>query len=183
MAQDEDGDPRYQLTPKQIKAYAEFRRAKGQVEYNQGSILTTERLPIDELRRREIINDSQLWAAEAITRIHSAAFLHIGYSRMREMIAEITGCEARGDLAPMDIFVRVMRDLNRWQANIVSRVCWQEVRSIDYGWLYQCRGSVQASFAAVQDALERIFSIDNATGSGNVSGIEKDDSRPESPPS
>jgi hypothetical protein len=147
-------DKREELPKKIVKAIVDWRKHKGEVEYHNGVIFTTDApFACDELYRRDIINERQLWAAEAMTRIHSAAFLSVGYRRMREIVAEITGIEPSSDLAPMDIFVRVMRNLTRWQANLVERICWGTVRPNDYAWLYHCRASVQQSLDAAADQL------------------------------
>jgi hypothetical protein len=55
---------------------------------------------LDRLREIKVIDDRQLWAAQAFRSLHEVAFTFLSYSVSRELIPQIMGSETRQDIPP-----------------------------------------------------------------------------------
>lgn len=167
--QENDIDLSAQITPAQIKNYTEptakikgihisINTARtGKTEYNHGTIHVKCFDPLEECAKRGIfVDESHLWAARNIQTLFEVAFRN---TNMRQYSLDtIRGNRIVFNLAPIDIYIRVMRGLLPWQAHLVRRLALSEVRPVDItGWIYHYRHRVQETFDALMILLENIY--------------------------
>lgn len=155
----EDNLDESQFLPRDEPKINPFRMAKGDLLFAGSSIKVVSHL--DRLRINGTFDENQHWAAVTITNIREIAFRSLGYRLMNHTLLDIKGRTVKLDTAPMDIYMEVMKPLLPWQANLVERICFQEVRENDFAWIFHHRGRVQESFDRIYKPLDAILKPSN----------------------
>lgn len=148
-------DMREQLAPKQVKAYVEHRMGReGVVEYNHGTILVRSRHPLDECRRRSIIEDQHYESGRRLMTLRDGAFGGLS-GRMYNAI----GGEGIG-LDVATVYTNTSRKVTKRQWQLIAIVCFAEpdidgnyFSEADYHALYGLGPNIQAAFEALDVAF------------------------------
>jgi hypothetical protein len=156
------GDPRYQISLKQLHNYTDALVERGHAEYNKTSVLVRSKHPLDECLRRGIIEEQHHDSGKRIMTIRDCAF-----SMTSGRIYNASG-EGDSGIDAMTLFVnteRVMRRLGipgrrgrPW--DLVKLVCFAEpdidgnfFGEADYAMLYQLGPNIQNAFEELDKAV------------------------------
>lgn len=160
-------DPREWLHQHVHIAYPDMMKRLGAVVNEHGRITCASRFMFDELYRfpanRPVFDAAHLSAAEFITTLRNVAFERNGYSRLKEMIADLMHNSANGMISgycPMTIYIWVMQEMTPVQKHMINRICFQELRTNDMGWVIKCSETIRQSFEklgqAIEDSLDKM---------------------------
>lgn len=154
-------DPSEWLHQSVEKAYPDLMKRLGAIEHN-GRITCASRFGFDQLYRypenSPIFDSSHLSAAEFITVLNEVAFRRCGYTRLKELIVDLThgGEIALGDpYCPQKLWVAIMRDLDKPQEAMIKRICFEELRTNDIGWIMLNAEFIRLCFAELGKAIEK----------------------------
>lgn len=176
-------DPSHWLHQSVEKAYPLLMKRLG-ATYRNGRIVCSTVFAFDELYRypekEPVFNASHLSAAEFITALHEVAFRNTGYRRFSEIIRDLCGVEGLAGYCPMTLYLITMRNLSPLHTQTVKRICFQEMRSNDIGWVIQCSGSIRESFDELGRCIEK--SLDTLKEWLENGGITKPQLRPKFEP-
>lgn len=169
------------------KAYPHTMKALAVIEHN-GKLTCSSRFTFDELykqpedpKKSPVFNSSHLSAAEFITALYDVAFRRTGFARFRDIIVDMCGVEGLSGYCPMTLYLITMRDLSPRHTHLIKRICFQELRTNDIGWIEQCSGSVRESFDELSKSIEK--SLDTLREWLENGGITKPSLRPKFTPS
>jgi hypothetical protein len=164
---DDDGrDKLEELTCAQVKRYVEQRVKRGELAYNNGSIITPFPRFIDRLAAPRkyphnkkppelppppkpdegfgIIDEHQLYSAIAISLLHDAALCKLDIATLGEFSHWFEWGGGPGQSET--IYHRVMRNLLRPYSSMVERLCFQPVRESDHGWIIARAVEIRTAF-------------------------------------
>lgn len=169
-------DRSVQLSPAQVKAYVEPTRRvevspgkfkdvpvtsarRGLTEYNNGAIIVNRKHPLDECKRRGIIDDEHYDAGRRFQSYRDCAL-----STSSGRVYNATG-EGDPDMDAATIYANVMRYMNenpsrKNQWKLISLVCFAEadlsgdyLNEADYGALYRLAPNIQYAFEIADEAF------------------------------
>ena len=164
------------LSPAQVKAYVEPTRRvevspgkfkevpitsarRGTTEYNHGSILVNRKHPLDECRRRGIIEDEHYEAGKRFQSYRDCAL-----SKSAGRVYNATG-EGDPEMDAATIYANVLRYMNenmsrKNQWRLISIVCFTEpdvngtfLNAADYAALYRLAPNIQYAFEQADEAF------------------------------
>jgi hypothetical protein len=143
--EDEFIDKSEQLTPAQVKAYADFQASKGRVEMNNGSILPSRntKLPIDRLYEDEgILEQHHRDAGVSFKILFDCAYGNVRHNNMRFNGETL-------DIDPKIKHAAIVYQLTPRQESMVKRILFDRIGENDYGWMRVCKTTLQDSFEAL----------------------------------
>lgn len=142
------------LSLQAVKIYAEKSVRAGRAEYNEGSILTKSKHPIDELLRRGIIEEHHQDSGKLIMTIRDCAFGSVS-GRMYNDLGE-----GDGEIDAMTLYVMTCRKMPKRPMELVELVCFRTpdiegdyFSAADYTMLYQLAPNIQNAFEVLDDML------------------------------
>jgi hypothetical protein len=145
---------REQLAPKQVKAYTEARVQRGDVEYNNGSILAKSRHPLDQCLKRSIIEQEHYDIGNSFRTIRDCAF-----SRLHGRIYNDTG-EGDSGIDAATLYANTWRRMTRNQWKLIALICFAEPQpngeyfsEVDYQYLYRLAPNLQSALEALNKAF------------------------------
>jgi hypothetical protein len=142
------------LSLQAVKGYAEKSVKAGRAEYNEGSILTKSKHPIDGLLRRGIIEENHQDSGKRIMTIRDCAF-----GRTWGRIYNDPG-EGDGEIDAMTLYVTTCRIMPKRPMQLIELVCFKSpdmdgnyFSSADYSALYGLAPNIQNAFDLLDKRL------------------------------
>lgn len=129
-----------------------FRNAKNDVRHS-GTQITAES-PQDRMVKMQVIDDGQKGLLLSVQALHMIAFGHVN-----GRISSHT--TPKHDLGPLDIYVRLMRQMRPQQGAMVRRLSVEPIQENDYKWIWNLRHNIQESIEAAIIILESIYETSN----------------------
>ncbi len=123
-----------------------------------GRYKVTEQFLFDALYEREILTPSHLSSAEFLVTLHEVATSKTGYAKMLSIVQSIKGGDKIPGFCPTTLMKLIINHMTSRQWAMSERICIKDVRSVDFGWIEQCRNSIRDSFDALGKSIE--ISID-----------------------
>ncbi len=147
-------DKREVLSPKAVKGYAERFVERGEVEYNNGSILVKSKHPLDQCAKRGIIEDHHYDIGKAIITIRECAFSKLKGRPYNSRDEGDSGIDAA------TLYTNTWRRMTPKQWRLIELICFAEPKpdgeyfsEVDYQMIFRIAPNIQAAFEALDKAF------------------------------
>jgi hypothetical protein len=153
-AAESTGDPRYQLSLKQLHNYTDRLVDQGHAEYNKSSVLVKSKHPMDECLKRGIIEQQHHDSAKRIRNYRDCAL-----SKLSGRTYNATG-EGDPEMDAGTVYVIVMRTMRRRDWELITLVCFTEPNidgnyftEQEYSYLLHLAPNIKHAFEASDTAF------------------------------
>jgi hypothetical protein len=151
--EDESIDHSVQLTPSQVKAYAEQRAKHGGVEYNEGRILVETSWFPDILLIAEVINTDHKFTCQQVYTAGTITMRRYGFRLHADMMAELHGRMAEEGLEADLFFHTIMLSIPKPQAYMIGRITLDGLDNRFLLWAREQKGHIQDSIESAQNVI------------------------------
>lgn len=116
----------------------------------------------DYLYEKRLFSPAALSSAEFFFTLNEVATSKTGYAKMIRLL-EGQGCDLGGNkipgFCPNTLMLIIANNMGKWQYAMVQRICLNEVRESDMGWIHKLGHRITESFDDLGEAIEKGIDI------------------------